>query len=83
MTETTIHHKVRAAEKTLAAAKAERASLQALALLVEELDTSGMRDSETREVLVGIGRDHTARILLHNDSVDALRALLKEDTDEL
>jgi hypothetical protein len=87
MIEKPIHQKVQEAEQALADANNERATLQALALLVANNGANPAPNRidliapDYKIVTVGIGRDHTATILVTEKDMKALQYLLEGDTD--
>ena len=85
MSEETIQDRIARRQAKLDEAKREEANLQALATLIKNNghDRGPVRVTfmePVREVLVGIGKDHTARIMLFEDDIAALRHLLGQET---
>lgn len=84
MREGTIKDKINQLESALADASREIENLNALATLIrnnghEKGPTVTRYHLPVREVLVGIGRDHTARIMLFEDDIDALQHILGQE----
>lgn len=89
MTEKTIHERVTEHKAALAAVNRERADLQALSLLI---DNNGVQPAphsidliapDYQIVTVGIGKDHTATILITTSDMRALHHVLgQENNDE-
>jgi hypothetical protein len=84
MTEQTIHQKIAERKAALESANRKRADLQALSILLEN---NGIQPAPNRidliaadynVVTVGIGKDHTATILVTTTDLRALRRLLGE-----
>ncbi len=84
MTVQTIEQRVTERKKALAEAKAERADLEALATLIENggVATGPYKTiyvEGVKEIVVGIGKDHTATIRLFPDDLAALGEILGRD----
>lgn len=86
MSEETIQDRIARRQAALDEAKREEENLNALATLIRNNghDRGPARVQymqPVREVLVGIGKDHTARVMLFEDDIAALRHLLGQEEE--
>lgn len=89
MSEETIEKRIARRQAALDAANSEKANLQALATLLDnhtaEAGIVNVRFLRpVKEMTIGIGRDHVARVFMFDDDIAALRHLLgQENTNEI
>lgn len=85
MSEETIQDRIARRKAKLDEAKRDEANLIALDTLIKNNGhtrgpTRVSYVEPVREVLVGIGKNHTARVMLFEDDIAALRHLLGQET---